>query len=462
MPRTSLFRTSSFRLVAIYLALFTVSVLILGAVVYLVVWREIASEIDADIQGETATLMREFAAHGGDRLKAIIEARSRGGSFVYGLADARGRLVAGELVSKPGEVGWTTLREPERGDEPDGEPSAAVRALVTLLNDGGVLVVGDEWRGARGATRTVVTAFLWALVGTLGLGTLGGLILSSQVLRRIEAMSSAARGIVAGDWRQRIPATGANDELAQLARTFNRMFDRIESLLEAHKAVGGNIAHDLRRPLAGAVHRLEAARGGGAGAKDAEFAIETAIADIHGVLETFNAILRIGQIESGARRAGFKPVDLAAVAREVVEAFQPAADEEGKTLVADLSVPLPLSGDRELLTQMIANLVDNALRHTPENTRIVVASARLPGAGRLTVSDNGPGAPPAELGRIFERFYRLDAARATPGDGLGLSLVARSPSCTAWPTPPATTGRGCRLISSCRSSVALATDEWLV
>jgi signal transduction histidine kinase len=425
VPRTSLFRTSSFRLAAIYLALFTVSVLILGTVVYVVVWREIAGEIDADIQGEASTLAREFAAHGADRLKAIVETRSRGGgSFVYGLEDAEGRLVAGELAAKPGEAGWTNLREPERGDEADGDPSVVVRALVARLDDGGVLVVGDEWRGARGATRTVVTAFLWALAGTLGLGTLGGLILSSQVLRRIDAMSRAARGIVAGDWRQRIPETGANDELAQLARTFNRMFDRIESLLNAHKNVGGNIAHDLRRPLARALHRLEAARGGSATPKDAELAVEAAIADIHGVLETFSAILRIGQIEAGARRAGFKPVDLAAVGREVVEAFQPAADEEGKTLVADLSAALPLSGDRELLTQMVANLIDNALRHTPQNTRIVVASAHPPGAGRLTVSDNGPGAPPAEFGRIFERFYRLDAARATPGDGLGLSLVA--------------------------------------
>ena len=157
---------------------------------------------------------------------------------------------------------------------------------------------------------------------------------------------------------------------------------------------------------------------------NAQKAIETAIADIYGVLETFSAILRISQIEAGARRAGFKPVDLAAVAREVVEAFQPAADEEGKALVADLSVAMPLSGDRELLTQMVANLVDNALRHTPADTRIVVASARTGEATRLTVSDDGPGAPAAELGRIFGRFYRLDAARATPGDGLGLSLVA--------------------------------------
>lgn len=424
MPRTSLFRTSSFRLAAIYLALFTVSVLILGATVSLVVWREIAGEIDADIQGETSTLAREFAAHGRDRLQAIVEARSRaGGSFVYGLQDAQGRLVAGELAARPGEAGWTTLRESQSGDEADGEPSV-VRALVIRLDGGGALAVGDEWRGARGATRAVVAAFLWALAATLGLGTLGGLILSSQVLRRIDAMSSAAQGIVAGDWRQRIPETGANDELAQLARTFNRMFDRIESLLNAHKNVGGDIAHDLRRPLAGAVHRLEAARGAEATPANAQKAIETAIADIYGVLETFNAILRIGQIEAGARRAGFKPVDLAAVARQVVEAFQPAADEEAKTLAADLSVAAPLSGDRELLTQMVANLIDNALRHTPAGTRIVVASARTGEASRLTVSDNGPGVPAAELGRIFERFYRLDAARATPGDGLGLSLVA--------------------------------------
>ena len=425
MPRTSLFRTSSFRLAAIYLALFTVSVLILGAVVYFVVWRQVTSEIDQDIRGEASALAREFAAHGRDRLQALVETRSRGASsFAYALEDPQGRLVAGELVAKPGEFGWTTLREPEHDDEPEGHSPALVRALVTRLADGSVLIVGDEWRGAHAATRAVLSAFIWALAGTLGLGTLGGLILSSQVLRRIDAMTGAAQGIIAGDWRQRIPESGTDDELAQLARTFNRMFDRIESLLDAHKNVGANIAHDLRRPLARTVQRLEAARGEGATPSEVETAIEAAIADIHGVLETFSAILRIGQIEVGARRAGFKPVDLAAVARDVVEAFQPAADEEGKTLLADLSAPLPLSGDRELLTQMVANLVDNALRHTPANTRIVVASARHAGAGRLTVSDNGPGVPPAELGRIFERFYRLDAARATPGDGLGLSLVA--------------------------------------
>lgn len=421
MPRTSLLRTTSFRLAAIYLALFTVSVLILGAVVYFVVWREISDEIDEDIKGETVTLQREYAARGLDSVKAMIEARSQGvNSFAYGLQDAQGHRLTGVLDPGRGTLGWAWLYGP--ADE-TGAPALA-RALVTRLDGGGVLVVGDDWRGEFGAPRAVLMAFGWALVGTLGLGMLGGLVLSSQVLRRIEAMTGAARAIVAGDWRQRIPETGANDELAELARTFNRMFDRIESLLNAHKHVGDNVAHDLRRPLARTVHRLEAARREGATLEEADAAIERAIAEIHGVLETFNAILRIGQIEAGARRAGFQPVDLAAIAREVVEAFQPAADDEGKVLVANLERPLPLSGDRELLTQMMANLVDNALRHTPRGTRIAVASEASPGGALLRVSDDGPGVPPGELSRIFERFYRLDAARSTPGGGLGLSMVS--------------------------------------
>ena len=423
MPRTRLFRTSSFRLAAIYLGLFTVSVFILGAIVYAAVRSEVAAEIDQDIQGESAALLNEYAAHGLERLRALIDTRSGvGGSFAYGLADSSGKLIAGELVAPPGVNGWARLREPE-GDA-DGAAHAEVRALVTRLGDGGALIVADEWRGARGPTHALLAAFAWALATTLVLGTIGGVLLSSQALRRIEAMRGAAQAIIAGDWRRRIPETGADDELDHLARTFNLMFDRIESLLEAHKAVGAAVAHDLRRPLSRMAQRLERVLSREATREETTKAIETAISDIHDVLATFNAILRIGQIESGARRAGFRPVDLAATAREVVEAFLPAAEEEGKTLVAELDAQLPLSGDRELLTQMVANVIDNALRHTPSGTRIVVASERSGGLGRLTIADNGAGVPPELRDRIFERHFRLDSARATPGAGLGLSLVA--------------------------------------
>ncbi len=142
------------------------------------------------------------------------------------------------------------------------------------------------------------------------------------------------------------------------------------------------------------------------------------------MLETFSALLRIGQIEAGARRAAFQPVDLAGIAREVVEAFQPAAEEEGKTVIARLGEPLPMAGDRELLTQMTANLLDNALRHTPSGVQIEVVGERTPRGVSLSIADNGPGVAPQDLSAIFQRFYRAPAARGSPGSGLGLSLAA--------------------------------------
>jgi signal transduction histidine kinase len=229
---------------------------------------------------------------------------------------------------------------------------------------------------------------------------------------------------MAGDWSRRIPLTPIDDDLSALARTFNRLFGRIEKLLLANKHISADIAHDLRKPLASVLRRLEGARAQGADLEAVRSAVKAAIAEIENLLETFNALLRIAQVEAGARRAGFRPRDLAEIAREVVEAFQPAAEDEGKTLALRLDEPLPISGDKELLAQMIANLIDNAVRHTPKGVRVEVAGERIPGGMRLSVADDGPGVDSRELKVIFERFYRADAARSTPGSGLGLNLVA--------------------------------------
>ena len=193
-------------------------------------------------------------------------------------------------------------------------------------------------------------------------GLAGGLWLSRQFLRRIDAMRLAAQAIMAGDWSRRIPLTPIDDDLSALARTFNRLFGRIEKLLLANKHVSADIAHDLRKPLASVLRRLEAARAQGADSEVVRSAVKAAIAEIENLLETFNALLRIGQVEAGARRAGFRPLDLAEIAREVVEAFQPAAEDEGKTLalrlddaVADLGRQGALDpDDRELDRQCFA------------------------------------------------------------------------------------------------------------
>ena len=426
MLRIRLIRTASFRLALLYLALFTASALALGAFVYISVRREILSDFDERIVEETDALKSDFAEGGRERLAGIIEARGSGGAgFSYALVGPDGKPVAGELrVPAAGARadGWRESQEGD-GEEPAESKPEVIRSLATPLGDGSILIVGDELRRSDTILKGVLTALGWAVAATLALGTIGGLWLSAQFLGRIDSMRQTARRLMAGDWSRRIPLSRTDDDLTALARTFNRLFDRIEKLLQANKQVSADIAHDLRKPLAGVLRRLEAARDdtSSGAARDA---MNAAIGDVEGVLDTFNALLRIGQVEAGARRAAFRPLDLAGVAREVAEAFAPAAEDEGKTLLLRLDAPLAIAGDKELLVQMIANLIDNALRHTPAGVRIEVGGERTPAGIALSVSDNGPGVAPGDMAAIFQRFYRAGAAQRSSGTGLGLALVA--------------------------------------
>ena len=425
MSRIRLLRTASFRLAVLYLALFTASALALGAFVYMSVQREILTDFDERIAEETDALKSDFATGGRERLAGIIEARGSGGAgFSYGLVGPNGKPIAGDLRVSAGGAdadGWTEAQE-AGGEEPAESKPEVIRSLVTPLVDGSILIVGDERRRSDTILKGVLTALGWALAATLALGTIGGLWLSAQFLGRVDSMRQTARRLMDGDWSRRTPLSRTDDDLTALARTFNRLFDRIEKLLQANKQVSADIAHDLRKPLAGVLRRLEAARDDlSSGAR--RDAIDDAIGDVAGVLDTFNALLRIGQVEAGARRAAFRPLDLAEVAREVAEAFAPAAEDEGKTLVTRLDVLLPLAGDKELLAQMIANLIDNALGHTPAGVRIEVGGERTPAGIALSVSDNGPGVAPADMEAIFQRFYRAGEAHRASGTGLGLALV---------------------------------------
>jgi signal transduction histidine kinase len=420
--------TTSFRLAAIYLLLFTLSTLALGVMVYALVRREILADFDDRITEESDALQSVFKEQGRDALAQLINAReSGGGALKYGLESPDGRQLAGDL-SLPSSAlagpqgSWVEMPEAE-GNEPREASSETVRGYISRLSDGSVLIVGDEERRADDALRGVMAAFGWAVGATIALGVAGGLWLSAQFLRRIDAMRLAAQGIMAGQWSRRIPLSPVDDDLSALARTFNRLFDRIEKLLLANKHVSADIAHDLRKPIAGILRRLEAARREDASSAAVRGAIDAAVAEIEGVFEMFSALLRIGQIEAGARLTAFQPIDLARIARDAVDTLQPAAEEQGKALVFRLRTELPMSGDRELLTQMIANLLDNALRHTPEGARIEVVGERTRHGVSLLVADNGAGVAPKDLTAIFG-FYRADASPALSGSGLGLALVA--------------------------------------
>ena len=248
--------------------------------------------------------------------------------------------------------------------------------------------------------------------------------MSSGLLRRVEAISSTSRAIISGDLSQRIAIHGSGDEFDRLASSLNDMLDWIESLIEGMRQVSDNIAHDLRTPLTHLRQRLENVRIKSRSGAEYEAAIDRSIADTDAILQTFGALLRIAQIESRAQQLAFAELDLSEVLTTMVEVYEPAAQERQQRLLSRIDPGLITYGDRELMAQMIANLIENAIRHSPAATSIEVSASRSGDGVKIIVADSGPGIPECEHERVFQRFYRLDRSRATPGSGLGLSLVA--------------------------------------
>jgi len=442
--------TANFRLTAIYLTLFTLSTLAVDSFAYFYIDRAQKRAFAERIQEESEALVRFYSAEAVARLRAAIEARSiSGGSLFYGLFEKDGRRLAG-MIPAPGErfrPGWSEA--PERGEAGTTElHPEIVRMLANRLSDGCILVVGDERTSVDILMRAIAAAFIWALLVALGVGLLGGLWLSRHFLRRLKAMHAAARAILSGDWRRRIPESTVDDDLAALARTFNRMFARIEKLLTAQRQVASDIAHDLRRPLARVLRLLEGARE----SHEAE-AVSRAIEGVEEVLTTFEALLRIGEVESGARRAAFRPLDISEVVRDVAEAFRPSAEDEGRKLTLKLDAPIPIHGDVALLKQAFANLIDNAMRHTPPGVAIDVTATQTPNGFQIEVADHGPGVAEADRARLFERFFRADEARSSAGTGLGLALVAAIAKVHEMEVRAMNAEPGLRLISTMRAHV---------
>ena len=426
-PRLALpwvLRTASFRLTALYVAVFAVSACVLGAAVFLAARSALQEQMTARIGAESTFLRGEFQAGGLDQLLAAIHSRGRGVTALdYLVQDAAGTHLAGEMPAAPGQPGWTTVDVPDARE--DGGQPERVRALVSDLGGGLLLAVGDDLNRVHEVEEAVATAFLWTvgLAALLGIG--GGVLLSRAFLARVDAISRTAEAIIGGDLTRRVPVRGTGDDLDRLAGTLNRMLDRIGVLMESLHQVSSDVAHDLRTPLSRLYQRLEHARTHARSVPDYEAAVDGALREAEGLLDTFSALLRIAQVEGSSPRAGFGRVDLSAVADAIADAYRPDAEEAGHLLAADVAPGLVIHGDQELLTQAAANLVENALRHTPPGTRINVKLSGVPGTGAcLAVEDDGPGVEGGDLPRLVHRFYRGERSRTTPGNGLGLSLVA--------------------------------------
>jgi signal transduction histidine kinase len=418
------------RLTTLYVILFAASVAILFALVWFVTSRSMTAQLTANVQREAISLADEYRATGALAAAALVERRLRRGGLAYYLLQHRdGAWIAGNIAPVSPILGPLDLevrlfsRAESAGDRTQGDLRNAIGYGV-LLGDGTFVLAGEDVGRLQATRKAILTAFSVGGGVSVILAILGGLALSAGFLRRVEQVNRTARQIMAGQLEARVTVRDNGDELDRLAANLNAMLDRIQSLMQSLKQVSSDIAHDLRTPLARLRQNLETAKVGARTVEEFRFSTEAAIAETDGLLKTFSALLRIAQIESGSRKAGFARVDLSELFELVALTFAAVAEDQGHQLVSDIAGGIAISGDRELLLQLATNLVENAIRHTPSGTRIEFRLQDGMDDVFATVADNGPGIPEQERSKVFRRFYRLEASRTTPGNGLGLALVA--------------------------------------
>ena len=417
-------RTYGFRITLLYVALFGVCVLMLFAVIYWTTAEFMEEQVRAAIGTEMSSLVDDFRSSGinstVDAIARRVGSREHESSY-YLLQDGAGRKLAGNLPAMGAAVGWYELPIPA-GDDID--ESDTLMAEGAVLSSGWFLVVGQDTDQFTDFEDLILNVAAGSLATAFALALIGGLATSASMLRRVTAITDAGRDIMRGNLARRIALRGSGDEFDRLSANLNEMLDRIQMLMDGLRQVSNDIAHDMRTPLARLRQRLELARTKATTVADYEAAVDKAIAETDEILDTFGALLRIAQIEAGTRRAAFTDVDLSGVLQTIVETYAAVADDHHHDLTSRIADGIAVQGDRQLLTQMIANIVENALRHTPAGTRIEIELTGAPAAPVCTIRDNGPGIPEPERQKVFRRFYRLDSSRATPGSGLGLSLVA--------------------------------------
>jgi signal transduction histidine kinase len=422
-------RTASFRLAAAYAVVTALAFLVLYLVTGWISSGALDHQIRAGVEAEFSDLMNEYNESGRPEFLKELNARSNvkgEWSFLYYYGDQAGRKVAGNVERIEAFDGWRreVIDQATVGQNTARDDDHQMIAFGKHLADGSFLLVGDDGYGAIAAQEAINEAFAWASVLALALSILAGVIISQRFLKSIDRINATSHAIMRGQLKERIPVYDTSDEIDKLASNLNLMLDGNQALLELLKHMSTNIAHDLRTPMSRLRQHLEESTLTRLSSDAYRTVIDKAIDEIDSILATFSALLRIAQIESGSRKAAFKPVYLSAVAERLADAYRAVAEDDGKSLVSDVAPGIVFVGDEELLTQMLANLIENAIKHTPAGAAIRLELSDLAEGAKAVVADNGPGIPVAERDRVFEQFYRLDRSRTTPGQGLGLSLVS--------------------------------------
>lgn len=426
----SYIRTTTFKLALLYSAMFAAFSAALLAYLYYSTVYYIRYESERRMTVEFEQLSNAYYAGGMERLSQAVFERMTltGSSYFYYLEDASGRKIAGHfprLPTTPPESGDKIVYFPFEYPQPDGSVvvrQAAGRILRLRDNGGALMVAFDSAQQTAILGRIQSAIFIAAPIG-LALSLIGGFLISRGAARRADELAKTAEAVMGGELGRRVPVRGSGDEFDRLGQRINAMLDQIEKLVESTRNTGNAIAHDLRSPLSRLRNRLEIALAQPLSQEAAEETLGQTVEEVDRVLSTFNAILRLARLEAGAEGERIR-MDVSELAEELSELFDPACEAANLSFHSHIARNMMVLGDRDLIGQALANLLDNAVKYTPEGGTITFRAERGPdGTVDLTVIDTGPGVPPEARELVVQRFQRMDSARTQPGSGLGLALV---------------------------------------
>lgn len=420
--------TQAFRITLIFVFFYAVTATALVAFTWWNSQRALDTQTDQTIEAEVAGLREQYQRLGVLGLSDVINGRvAQHGSGLYLLLSPTHSVLAGNLVEFPTSArmidNFVIEFDYKRAMQGE-EVTRTARGQAFTLQGGFFLLVARDITDQKLSRKKFQTTLPWSVALMLLLGIGGGVLMSRNLLRRLDVITRTSSQIVAGDFSRRVPLTAGHDEFDTLAENLNVMLERNERLMKGMREVVDSVAHDLRTPLNRLRNRLEDMQRK-LNPEDPHLDdIDSAIAETDRLIGTFNALLLIAEADSGMTRGSMSAIDLSAIVADIADLYSPLAEEKEIVLEVAPSGVLTIEGNRSLVSQALANLIDNAIKYTPSGGHIWVSAAETPAGIDLSVADNGPGIPEGDRARVLERFVRLEKSRNSPGTGLGLSLVA--------------------------------------
>lgn len=427
-------KTFTFRLALVYVGLFSFSVILLFAFIYTYEMNRLQTQVVDYMRLQYTYLLDEYKQNGSVGVEARIKeliADDSDGNEIYLLVNQKYEKLAGNLNEWPAaaerespfekEGHWVRFHIEGAHSSPKG---IEVKAIMIPLSKWRYLLVGQSMQSNERIEQTIVQTFWASLIFTLMMAFIGAIIMTRSVMRRINVINRSAYTIMHGNLSVRIPFTKGGDEFDELSSNLNAMLDKIEMLLGSLSQFANNIAHDLRSPLNRIINRLDAGLRTIEDENPAKKLLEKNISDMQELVSTFNSILKISELEANTEFRSFEACDLHKIIGNLVEFYEPYAAEKGSRIESDIHGKLVIFGEKNLLTQAFANLLDNALKFTPQNGVVRISAITGKDHTDIVITDNGPGIPQEYRNKVFEKFFRLEQSRNTKGNGLGLSLVA--------------------------------------